>query len=390
MINLKTIGLSILLLCSLSCKAEAETESKKNNVEELKKAAKPIKKSTIKVALLLDTSNSMDGLIDQARAQLWEIVNELSYATCNQERPDLKIALYEYGNDQLSNDNGFIRQVSAFSSDLDYISEKLFSLTTNGGNEFCGQVIQTSINELAWGSNESDLKLIFIAGNEPFTQGPVSYIKASTDAKEKQININTIYCGNYNDGISSMWQHSAKLTNGDYMSINQNQQTVHIPSPYDDYILELNIKLNKTYIPYGKQGREKVATQALQDSNASKYGKANEVSRTVSKSSSFYKNSSWDLVDAETEEKGFSYSKINKQLLPKELQGKSDKELKSYVAKKKAERTLVKQQIQEENSKRKKYITLEKKKNSINNNLENAMLKAIKKQGKQKNYVWKK
>ena len=32
-------------------------------------------KKHIKVALLLDTSNSMDGLIDQAKAQLWDIVN---------------------------------------------------------------------------------------------------------------------------------------------------------------------------------------------------------------------------------------------------------------------------------------------------------------------------
>ena len=386
--NLKTIGLSVLLLCSLSCKAD--TKSIKENAIELSKATKPIKKSTIKVALLLDTSNSMDGLIDQARAQLWEIVNELSYATCKHEQPNLKIALYEYGNDQLSNNSGFIRQVSAFTSDLDYISEKLFSLTTNGGSEYCGQVIQTSVNQLEWGSNESDLKLIFIAGNEPFTQGPVNYINASTNAKEKQININTIYCGDYNDGITSMWQHSAKLTNGDYMSINQNQQTVHIPSPYDDYILELNIRLNKTYVPYGKQGRKKVATQALQDSNASKYGKANEVSRTVSKSSSFYKNSSWDLVDAETEEKNFSYSKIDKQLLPKALQGKSNKELQAYVIKKKTERNLIKQQIQEENSKRKKYIATEKKKINTTNSLENAMLKAIKRQGKQKNYHWSK
>ncbi|PHS10926.1 MAG: hypothetical protein COA88_01160 [Kordia sp.] len=384
--NLKTIGLSILILCSLPCKAD--TEPVKNNTEELNKTIKFTEKSTIKVALLLDTSNSMDGLIDQARAQLWEIVNELSYARCNHKSPDLKIALYEYGNDLLSNDNGYIRQVSAFTSDLDYISEKLFSLTTNGGNEYCGQAIQTAVNELTWGSNESDLKLIFIAGNEPFTQGPVNYMNASTKAKEKQININTIYCGDYNDGITSMWQHSAKLTNGDYMSINQSQHTVHIPSPYDDYILELNIKLNKTYIPYGKQGRIKVASQALQDSNASKYGKANEVSRTISKSSSFYKNSSWDLVDAETEGKNFSYSKIDKQLLPEELQGKSDKELQTYVIKKKTERNLIKQQIQEENSKRKKYIATEKKKSNTNNNLESAMLKAIKRQGKQKNYHW--
>ena len=41
-----------------------------------------LEKQNIKVALLLDTSNSMDGLIDQAKAQLWEIVNEFSYAKC--------------------------------------------------------------------------------------------------------------------------------------------------------------------------------------------------------------------------------------------------------------------------------------------------------------------
>lgn len=386
--KLKTIGLSILLLCSLSCKSETKTET--INLVTQKTTNTSIEKNTIKVALLLDTSNSMDGLIDQARAQLWEIVNELSYAKCDNDRPNLKIALYEYGNDNLSSTNGYIRQVSAFTNDLDYISEKLFSLTTNGGNEFCGQVIQTSVNELNWGSNESDLKLIFIAGNEPFTQGPVSYLNASTNAKEKQININTIYCGDYNDGISSMWQQGAQLTNGDYMAINHNQKTVHIPSPYDDYILQLNIKLNKTYIPYGKQGQKKVAAQSIQDTNASKYGKANEVSRTVSKSSSFYKNSSWDLVDAETEQDDFNYNKVDKKLLPKELQQKTNKELEAYVSKKKVERIKIQKQIQEENSKRTKFIAEEKKKNNINNHLENAMLNAIKKQGKQKNYHWNK
>ncbi|MCK7528196.1 MAG: hypothetical protein MZV64_66800 [Ignavibacteriales bacterium] len=39
---------------------------------------KPIKNNSIQLALLLDTSNSMDGLIDQAKSQLWKIVNELA------------------------------------------------------------------------------------------------------------------------------------------------------------------------------------------------------------------------------------------------------------------------------------------------------------------------
>src|SRR4030095_9928908 len=40
----------------------------------------PAKDQTIMMALLLDTSNSMDGLIDQAKSQLWKIVNELHEA----------------------------------------------------------------------------------------------------------------------------------------------------------------------------------------------------------------------------------------------------------------------------------------------------------------------
>lgn len=387
--RLKNIGLTFAILGILSCKAENKKPQTKETAAITVTTTRMISENSIKVALLLDTSNSMDGLIDQAKAQLWEIVNELSYAKCNDERPNLKIALYEYGNDGLSSKNGYIRQVSPFTSDLDDISEKLFSLTTNGGNEYCGQVIKTSLNQLEWGKQKDDLKLIFIAGNEPFTQGPVNFMDASTDANEKDVTINTIFCGDYNQGISGMWQKGALLTKGDYMSIDHNQKTVHIATPYDDYILELNIKLNKTYIPYGAIGKQKQEVQALQDSNASTYGKANQVSRTVSKSSGFYKNSKWDLVDAEEEQKDFSYEKLDKKQLPKELQEKSNKELKVYVTQQRNIRKDIQKQIQEVNTKRKAFILAEKKKTNTNNGLENAMLDAIKKQAKKKNYNWK-
>jgi len=150
--------------------------------------------NTVKIALLLDTSNSMDGLINQAKAQLWDIVNEFTHAKCgNEKRPKLQIALYQYGNDNLSSREGYIQQVLNFSSDLDEISEKLFSLSTNGGEEYCGAVINTSLKQLEWGKNPDNLKMIFIAGNEPFTQGKLNYKDAVTNAKEKDIVVNTIF-----------------------------------------------------------------------------------------------------------------------------------------------------------------------------------------------------
>ena len=142
---------------------------------------------------------------------------------------------------------------------------------------------------------------------------------------------------------------------------------------------------NKTYVAYGYEGREKMELQEVQDSNARGYNKANAVSRTVSKSSKFYKNSSWDLVDAE-QEADFSYEELKKEQLPKELKDKSVSEIKTYVENKRKERELLKTQINELNKQRRVYIANKTTKDS--NGLENAMINAIKSQAKLKNYSW--
>jgi hypothetical protein len=341
---------------------------------------------SIKVALLLDTSNSMDGLIDQARAQLWKIVNELSYAKCEDKKPNLQIALYEYGNDNLNSREGYIRQVLAFSNDLDEISKQLFSLTTNGGNEYCGQVISTALSQLQWNENPDDLKLIFIAGNEPFTQGQVSYTKATKKANAEKVTVNTIFCGDYNEGISSYWKAGSDLTHGNYMAINHNQETAYISSPYDDEILEQNRLLNSTYVAYGKIGNTKMKLQADQDSNAKTYSKENAVSRTISKSTHLYENSSWDLVDA-SETEIINYETLKESELPSELKGKTTAEIQTYIASKKQERNNIKNEINKLNLKRKDYVSKQKT-DKTDSSLEEVMLQAIKKQAQQKNYKW--
>ena len=90
----------------------------------------------IQLAILLDTSSSMDGLIDQTRQQIWQVVNTFSAATKDGVKPVLEVAVFEYGNDGLSSKNGFIRQVTGLTTELDQVSEALFSLKTNGGEEY--------------------------------------------------------------------------------------------------------------------------------------------------------------------------------------------------------------------------------------------------------------
>jgi len=130
---------------------------------------------------------------------------------------------------------------------------------------------------------------------------------------------------------------------------------------------------------------KKMEMQAEQDSNAMSYNKANAVSRTVSKSSRLYKNSSWDLVDAEKED-DFSYESLKDEQLPKELKGKSKVEIKTYVEKKAKAREKLQHEIATLNLKRRNYVA--KQNNDATNNLENAMIKALKSQAEKKNYNW--
>jgi len=144
------------------------------------------------------------------------------------------LTFWAIGNDRLSSRDNYIRKILPFTDDLDDVSKELFSLTTKGGSEYCGAVIQESLENLDWGSEADDLKMVFIAGNEPFDQGKINYKDAALNAKEKGVVVNTIFCGDYTHGIDSYWKNGAQLTYGDYMAINQNQRTVYVPSPYDE------------------------------------------------------------------------------------------------------------------------------------------------------------
>jgi len=340
--------------------------------------------SNIQLAILLDTSNSMDGLIDQAKTQLWKIVNEMSRSKCNGRRTNLSVALYEYGNDGLSAMEGYVRLITPLTNDLDKISEELFNLKTNGGSEYCGTVILEALRDLKWNKDDNNYKVIFIAGNEPFNQGDKDYKDACKSARNNDIIVNTIFCGNYNEGIQTFWKNGADLADGKYLNIDSDCQIVHIITPYDDKLILLGQKLNSTYIAYGYEGDELKKRQAEQDKNAGDLAPSVLTERTITKGSGQYKNESWDLVDAEAE--GVNVEEIPKDQLPKEMQNMTNEERKEYVDQKAKEREEIQSEINKLDQQRRDYIAKQAAENSQENTLDAAMLKIIKEQASNKNY----
>lgn len=340
----------------------------------------------VQIALLLDTSSSMDGLIDQARTHLWSVVNELALAKRPGKNIVFEVALYEYGNSGLSPTNGFVRRLTPLTSDLDLVSEELFALSTGGGEEYCGVVMNTALAELDWSQNPTDYKAIFIAGNEPFNQGNCDYRKASKLAISHGIMVNTIFCGDEKEGLNSYWKDGADLADGQFMVINQNQALVNIDAPQDDQILALNQQLNTTYIAYSREGKAKKERQSLMDSMT--YGKSKEaaVQRSIAKGSKAY-DASWDLVE-QAEEKPEMVAELEADQLPEEMKEMDNTQRRAYLKQKSQERDQLKKQLGDLRKARDAYIAKERAKSlqGKDESLGEAMIRAVRDQLKTRHF----
>jgi len=346
----------------------------------------------IQAAVLLDVSNSMDGLIDQAKAQLWNMVSVMGKASCNGVTPAVEIALYEYGRPTNDEKKGYVKQISGFTTDLDQISQQLFSLTTNGGDEYCGQVMYSSLTEMNWDTSASSYKVIFIAGNEDFLQGKLSFTTACSEARKKNVIVNTIYCGDRMQGVREHWNLGSECGAGSYTHINQDAKIEDIATPYDSTLFVLNDQLNKTYMTYGVEGEASYRKQAEVDDLNKKMNRSVMAKRVAVKGKKeLYYNTGWDLVDADKRDSAF-YKKVDMKTLPDSLKTKSRLELKQAIVKKSAERDAIQKEIESINTKRETFIATEKAKlanNKADQTLETEIEKIIRQQASRFNMTIK-
>ena len=344
----------------------------------------------IQMAILLDTSGSMEGLINQARTQIWKIVNEL--ATCKRDGrvPDMQVALFEYGKSSLPQSQNYLRTIVPLTDDLDKISQELFALRTNGGDEYCGAVIEAALTKLEWSNVGDDLKLIFVAGNEPFTQGGVDYKQACRAAVARGITVNTIYCGPEAEGVRTQWQHGAQLADGSFMNIDQNRQVATISTPFDRELAQLSTEINSTYFAYGNK---KVRLQSLKrqqeaDKQASAAAPAAAAERAGFKGSGRYRTSALDLLDAVRDGK-VKLDELKHEELPEELRKLNRKQREEFLKKKAKQRTEIQEKIQALGEQRKQYIAAERKKQSQlqeSDSFDQALIRVIREQAGRKKF----
>ena len=92
------------------------------------KSAPVADRPQVEVCFVLDTTSSMSGLIDGAKAKIWSIANDLTDA---EPSPDLKISLVGYRD----RGDAYVTQKFALTDDLGAIYENLMKFQAQGGGD---------------------------------------------------------------------------------------------------------------------------------------------------------------------------------------------------------------------------------------------------------------
>lgn len=219
----------------------------------------------IEVCFVLDTTGSMSGLIEGAKAKIWSIANQMIAA---QPTPQLKIALLPY------RDRGdeYVTRVFDLTEDIDTVYANLQKFAASGGGdepESVNQALYEAVTKIAWSPDRAVLKIIFLVGDSPPHMDyadDTKYPEVCQLAMKKDLIVNSVQCGN-NPRTTPIWQDVAKLSEGRFVAIGQAGDMQVVSTPVDKDLAQLNVALGTTLVPYGhlEQQRAVAAKQALSE-----------------------------------------------------------------------------------------------------------------------------
>jgi len=339
----------------------------------------------VDVVVMLDTSGSMENLLDATRARVWDVVNELGRM---KPTPELRVGLVSFGTDKATEDQGFIIQHLDLTDELDEVYAELMGLTIGGGTELVGRALNEALDGMSWSPEYNALRVVFVAGNESADQGVEDddFRIAARAARDRDIIVNALFAGNRDQGVVEKWHEVAQAGEGNFSAIDPSTGSIQIAAPQDDLLLELNGRLNTTYVPYGEKGQDGLTNQIAQDSNASRLGVQSCSSRIVAKGGALYNNASWDLVD-KTLEEGFDWDAISLADLPEEMQSMTVDERVEFIEARRARREGIQREIQSASAAREVFVKQAIADRIGEAGLGEAMRKAIREQAMAKGFT---
>jgi Mg-chelatase subunit ChlD len=312
----------------------------------------------IDVVFVLDTTGSMGGLIEGAKAKIWSIANQMISA---KPTPRLRIGLVGY------RDRGdeYVTKRFDLSDDIDTIYGHLQGFQAGGGGdtpESVNQALHEAVHDMSWSPGRDALKIVFLVGDAPPHMDypdDVKYPATLQAAMKKDLIVNTVQCGGIG-GTAPVWKEIAGLAEGTYAAIGQTGDMQVVSTPMDGELSRLNREIGTTIVAYGseRQRGAVMAKQAVAEA-AAPAAAADRLAYNVATAKVV--QGGGDLVD-DLKEGRAKLADLSKDELPAELRGKSAEEQKAYLARQETKREQLQARVADLVKKRQAYIEAETRK----------------------------
>lgn len=301
----------------------------------------------IEIAFVLDTTGSMSGLIDGAKRRVWGIADAVRKLHPDAE---IRIGLVAYRD----RGDAYVTDKWDLSTDIHAVYGKLLDHRAQGGGDWAESVneaLAVAVGKLGWTAGEDTRRLIFLVGDAPphmdYPQD-VPFTDTLKIAAEKGIVVDALQCGAAPD-TELAWKTIAQLGRGRYAQIPQSGGVVQISTPWDDEILQIQIRLNKTIVPYGSQRRqtevkEKAARAAAAPAPAASDMASYNLRASAASERAKVVTGEGDLV-ADVLGAKIEAGKVKREDLPEEYQKLSPADLEAAMKTKASERTKLQSEL---------------------------------------------
>lgn len=209
------------------------------------------KNDDIQIVLALDASGSMDFLFREVSDSMGRMMAVLSKSKMNGRKARVNVGVVAYGAQK---DNGMPWKVTDFTTAVEHLRREVAKVSCNGSEECCGAAISFAMTNFAWNrrENANALKVIIVAGNEPFDQGAVDYHALIPDLKASDIILNTVHtCSGYeSENEKNSWREPAQLGGGVALTI-QGAGTPESQQGTQDYVQAVRALVAVPVMPLG-------------------------------------------------------------------------------------------------------------------------------------------
>ena len=297
------------------------------------------------IVFCLDLSGSTNGLIDDVREQLWTIINQ---ANLMEPAPDLRIGIIGFSRPSFGKEQAYVKVLSNLTTDFDSLAYELYKLrpAVEQGSQYVNAALTVAMNEINWGKEASNTKLVFVVGNGMASQRGIDIVSTCSLLAKRHIIVNSLFVvskGKNQGQALGGWRKIAELTGGlqGEIAVGKKEAVSDLDFNFNE-LIDLNHVLNSTYLFHGDNGKTNYRRFNALDSALYLEGLPYYYQRVWYKQSARFQNTQahWDLIDYIKSPIG-DLDKVNPRTITDSLQFYSPTQLRELIISKKEAREVV-------------------------------------------------